>query len=51
MEAPLPTVHMNEEMSAAVKLVAQKIPAVLVTDDHKAIGIVTRLDLIDYMSQ
>lgn len=50
MEAPLPTIHMNEEMHSAVKYFAQKIPAVLVIDDTKPIGIVTRFDILDFMS-
>lgn len=50
MEQPLPSVHMNEEMNEAVKFFSQKYPAVLVTDDTKPIGIVTRFDLLDFMS-
>ena len=51
MELPLPTLHMNEEMHSAVKYFTQKMPAVLVTDDKKPIGIVTRFDLLDHMLQ
>jgi cystathionine beta-synthase len=51
MEPPLPSIHMNEEMNEAVKFFAQKNPAVLVTDDTKPIGIVTRFDLLDFMSR
>ncbi len=50
MEAPLPEVHMNEEMQSAVKFFTQKIPAVIVRDDSKLIGIVTRFDVLEYMS-
>ena len=50
MEAPLPALHMNEEMNSAVKFFAQKMPAILITDDEKPIGIVTRLDLLEYIS-
>jgi cystathionine beta-synthase len=50
MEHPLPAVHMNEEMQSAVKYFAHKVPAVIVTDDVKPIGILTRFDLLDFMS-
>jgi cystathionine beta-synthase len=50
MEHPLPAVHMNEEMQSAVKFFAHKVPAVIVTDDIKPIGILTRFDLLDFMS-
>lgn len=50
MEVPLPSIHMNEEMHEVVKYFAQKMPAVIITDDRKPIGIVTRFDLLDYMT-
>lgn len=50
MDAPLPSIHMNEEMNSAVKFFAQKNPAVIVYDDEKPIGIITRFDLLDYMA-
>lgn len=50
MEAPLPEIHMNEEVSVAVKYFMQKQPAVIITDHEKPIGIVTRFDVLEYMS-
>ncbi|MBW7889105.1 MAG: cystathionine beta-synthase [Bacteroidetes bacterium] len=51
MDAPLPSVHMNEEIQSAVKYFTQKFQAVLVTDNEQPIGIITRFDVLDYMSQ
>lgn len=50
MEHSLPEVHMNEEVSVAVKYFMQKQPAVIITDHEKPIGIVTRFDVLEYMS-
>lgn len=50
MEPPLPMIHMNEEMQSAVKYFGHKVPAVLVMDDRKPVGILTRFDLLDFMS-
>ncbi|MDE3058260.1 MAG: cystathionine beta-synthase [Bacteroidota bacterium] len=51
MESPLPEVHMNEEIHKAIELLAKKAPAVLVSDGTKAIGIVTRLDVVEHLSR
>ena len=50
MENPLPEIHMNEEVQSAVKLFMQKMPAVIITDHEKPIGIITRFDVLEYMS-
>jgi predicted transcriptional regulator len=50
MESPLPEMHMNEELQEAVKFFTQKMPAVIVKDDTKPIGILTRFDVLEYMS-
>ena len=50
MENPLPEIHMNEEVQSAVKYFMQKMPAVIITDHEKPIGIITRLDVLEYMS-
>ncbi len=50
MENPLPEVHMNEEVQSAVKFFMQKQPAVIITDHEKPIGIITRFDVLEYMS-
>ena len=50
MENPLPEIHMNEEVQTAVKYFMQKQPAVIITDHEKPIGIITRFDVLEYMS-
>lgn len=50
MEPPLPVMSANDEMQAAVKHFAHKMPAVIVTDGDRPVGILTRFDLLDYMS-
>ncbi len=50
MENPLPEIHMNEEVQIAVKLFMQKVSAVIITDHEKPIGIITRFDVLEYMS-
>lgn len=50
MESPLPEIHMNEEVQNAVKLFMQKLSAVIITDHEKPIGIITRFDVLEYMS-
>ncbi len=50
MDQPLPEIHMNEEVSSAIKYFMQKIPAVIITDNNRPIGIVTRFDVLEYMS-
>jgi predicted transcriptional regulator len=51
MEPPFPEVHMNEEISRAVDYFAKKEPAVLVKDDAGLIGIITRFDVLGYLSR
>jgi predicted transcriptional regulator len=51
MEPPFPEVHMNEEISRAVEYFAKKEPAVLVKDDTSLIGIITRFDVLGYLSR
>ena len=51
MEPPFPEVHMNEEISRAVDYFAKKEPAVLVKDDAGLIGIITRFDVLCYLSR
>jgi cystathionine beta-synthase len=51
MEPVLPEVQMNEEIHKAIELLAKKAPAVLVTDGTKAIGIVTRFDVVEHLSR
>lgn len=50
MEHPLPEIQLNDEVSTAVKYFMQKIPAVIVKDRNTPVGIVTRFDVLEYMS-
>jgi cystathionine beta-synthase len=51
MEAAFPVVHIEESINQAIALLSKKHPAVLVQDDGKIVGIVTRFDVIEYMSR
>jgi cystathionine beta-synthase len=51
MEPPLPEVHMHEEIHSAIEFLAKKEPAVLVTDGNATIGIVTRFDVLEYLTR
>lgn len=51
MEAVFPVVHIEESINQAITLLSKKHPAVLVLDDGKIVGIVTRFDVIEYMSR
>ena len=51
MEPPFPEVHMNEEISRAVEYFAEEEPAVLVKNDSGLIGIITRFDVLGYLSR
>ena len=51
MEAEFPVVHVEESINQAITLLSKKHPAVLVQDDGKIVGIVTRFDVIEYMSR
>ena len=51
MEPPFAELHMNEEVSRAIELFAKKEPAVLVVNDSVLMGIVTRYDVLGYLSR
>lgn len=51
MEPPYQTVHVNEEIGRAIEHLAKKEPAVLVKDDSRIIGIITRFDVLGYLSR
>ena len=51
MEPPFTEVHMNEEITKAVEHFAKKEQAVLVKDDNKIFGIITRFDVLEYLSR
>lgn len=51
MEPPFSELHMNDEIGRALECFARKEQAVLVMDDAKPVGIVTRFDVIGYLSR
>ena len=51
MEPPFPEVHMNEELGRAVEHFAKKESAVLVKNDSGVIGIITRFDVLGYLTR
>jgi cystathionine beta-synthase len=50
MDEPLPTVGSNEPVSEAVTRLQQGADALLVQEDGKPIGVVTRQDLLAYLA-
>jgi cystathionine beta-synthase len=51
MEKPLPQIERDEPVSQAARLLAKRNPAVLVREDGGVIGILTRIDVIEYISE
>jgi cystathionine beta-synthase len=51
MKPSFPKVHIDELINKAITLLSKKHPAVLVEDDGKIVGILTRYDVIEYMSR
>ncbi|MBI3580088.1 MAG: CBS domain-containing protein, partial [Ignavibacteriales bacterium] len=51
MKPAFPKVHIDESINQAITLLSKKHAAVLVEDDAKVVGIVTRFDVIEYMSR
>ncbi len=51
MKHPFPTVHIDESINRAITLLSKKHPAVLVEHEGRIDGIVTRFDVIEYMSR
>lgn len=51
MEASFPALHIDENINEAIALLSKKNSAVLVKDEGRAVGIVTRYDVIEYMSR
>ncbi|MBI3585628.1 MAG: cystathionine beta-synthase [Ignavibacteriales bacterium] len=51
MKPAFPKVHIDESINQAITLLSKKHPAVLVEDEAKVVGIVTRFDVIEYMSR
>ena len=51
MKPSFPKLHLDELITQAIQLLSKKHPAVLVEDDGKIVGILTRYDVIEYMSR
>lgn len=51
MKPPFPKVAMDEPINHAISFLSKKNPAVLVEDEKKVVGILTRYDVIEYMSR
>jgi cystathionine beta-synthase len=49
MDAPFPTVDGDQSVDAVAKLMSKANPAVLVREDGKIAGIVTRSDMLNYL--
>ena len=51
MEAPFPAVGLVDDVRDAVELLAGERQALMVTDDGRPIGIVTRADLLEALAR
>jgi cystathionine beta-synthase len=51
MEPPFPSVHIDDKINQAITVLSKKHSAVLVTDEGRVSGILTRFDVIEYMSR
>jgi cystathionine beta-synthase len=51
MEKPLPEVRRDDPVSQAARLLAQRNSAVLVRENGNVVGILTRYDVIEYISE
>lgn len=51
MKKTFPVIGADSPIEHAIDLLTKKHPAVLVEDDHKTVGILTRYDVIEYMSR
>jgi cystathionine beta-synthase len=51
MQKPFPTVATDALINAAIEHLSRKHPAVLVEEEGKLVGILTRYDVIEYMSR
>ena len=51
MEAPFPAVSIHDDVREAVELLAGDRQALLVTDDGRPVGIVTRTDLLEALAR
>jgi cystathionine beta-synthase len=50
MDRPLPTIEGPASLDAAFALLSGEAPAIVVVDDGRAAGVVTKLDLLEYLA-
>lgn len=51
MQPAFPKVHIDDVVQSAIAHLSKKHPAVLVEEDSKIVGVITRYDVIEYMSR
>ncbi|HEY6952516.1 MAG TPA: cystathionine beta-synthase [Bacteroidota bacterium] len=51
MTPPFPTLHIDELINQAITLMSKKHSALLVEEEGKIVGILTRFDVIEYMAR
>ncbi|HEX9829882.1 MAG TPA: cystathionine beta-synthase [Bacteroidota bacterium] len=51
MHKPFPAIHIDVAINAAMAHFSKKAPAVLVEDNGKVVGVLTKYDVIEYMSR
>ena len=51
MDKPLPEIRRDEPVSQAARLLAKRNSAVLVRENGSVVGILTRYDVIEYISE
>ena len=50
MDRPLPTIDSGASLDDAYRLLAEGAPAVLAVTDRRPTGVVTKLDLLEYLA-
>jgi cystathionine beta-synthase len=50
MDRPLPTIEGPASLDSAFELLSDGAPAVVVVDNGRAAGVVTKLDLLEYLA-
>lgn len=51
MKPAFPKIHIDDSINSAIAPLSKKQPAVLVDEDGKIVGVLTRYDVIEYMSR
>ena len=50
LEAPLPRIEVRDSVKTAIRALADRNPAVLAYDGDHAVGILTRIDVLSFVS-